>query len=119
MALFPFPQPGTSIRGIRLLFEKSLMSVLSDYSETAPTNLGGTLWELMKAGFKIRDLARETDPDRRGVLIYKAEGEGVTPIAFIATPRKLYGGGCAIDVCRFDRGNRIDTFKIKPISPWN
>ena len=114
-----FPQPGTAARGIRLLFERSFMSILIDYSEAVPETLGGVLWGLIKAGFKIRDLTREGAEGHRGILIYKAEGDNVVPISFVTTPRKLSDGGCAIDVVRFDRGNRIDTFKIKPKNYWN
>ena len=114
-----FPPPGTAIRGIRLLFEKSFMSVLADYSEAAPATLGGVLWELTRAGFKVRDMTREEDPKHRGVLIYRTHGENITVIAFVTTPRNLPRGGSAIDVCRFDRKNRIDTFRIKPVNYWN
>jgi len=118
MTPFSFPQPGTAARGIRLLYEKSLLSVLLDYSEAVPETLGGVLWGLIQAGFKIRDLTRDGASGHRGILIYRTEGDNVVPVAFVTTPRKL-PGGCAIDVCRFDRGNRIDTFKIKPKDYWN
>jgi hypothetical protein len=119
MAMISFLLPGSAMRAIDLLFEESFMSVLSDYSETAPGALADVLSELRKAGFRICYPTGQTDPEHQGLLICRGRGPNITAIAFIAMPKKLYGGGFAIDIRRFDKANRIDTFKVKPISSLN
>jgi hypothetical protein len=119
MDTLSFLQLGSAWKGIRLLFEKSFMSVLSDYSETAPGTLAGVLSELRKAGFRICGLAGQAGPEHQGLLVCRGKGLNITAIAFIAMPKKLHGGGFAIDVRRFDKENRIDTFTIKPVISWN
>ena len=77
------------------------------------------LHELVKAGLRMHDLTCNRDPELRGVLIYRREGDNVAAIAFITIPRKICGDGCAVNVCRFDEENRIDTLEVKLVSSWN
>ena len=98
---------------------QSLMSVLSDYSQATPEDMVGVLHELVKAGLSIRNLSGNADPRYRGALICRWEGDSVAAIAFIKIPRRLCDGGCAIDICRSDKENRIDTFEVILVSSWN
>ena len=100
------------------MLQQFIISVLSDYSETAPEDIVDLAYELEKAGFRMHDLTRSTDPELRGVVIYRREGDSLAAIALMKTPRHLRDG-VAVDICRFDRENRIDTFEVKLVSPWN
>ena len=93
------------------------MSVLSDYSEVAPGDIVDMSYELAKVGFKLHDLTGNADPEHRGVLISRREEDNVSPIAFIKTPRKLLDG-IAVDICRFDKQNSIDTFEVKRLRTY-
>jgi len=102
-----------------MLLQQSVRMVLSDYSDTVPEDMVDMLYELAKTGLRIHDLTREADPGRQGMLISRGRGEEITAVAFIRIPRKLCGGGLAVDICRFDRENRIDTLEMKPVTSWN
>ena len=107
-----------SSAGVQALVQHFVMSVLSDYSEVAPEDMVDMSYELAKAGFRVHDLTGNADPEQRGVLIYRKTGDGVAAIAFMKIPRKLLNG-VAVDIFRFDKGNRIDTFEVKLVDSWN
>ncbi len=102
-----------------MLLQQSVKMVLSDYSDNVPDGMVDMLFELAKKGLRIHDLTHESDPKQQGMLISKGKGEDITAVAFIGIPRKLTGGGLAVDICRFDRENRIDTLEMKPVTSWN
>ena len=64
------------------------------------------------------DLTRNPDPIDRGILISRRTGDSVTAIAFMKVPRDL-SDGVAVDVCRFDKENRVDTFEVKLVNLSN
>ncbi len=95
-----------------------MLSILSDYSEVAPEGIVDVSYELAKAGFKMHDMTSSRYPDLRGVFIYRWQGKTLKPVALMKTPRKI-ADGVAVDICRFDRGNRIDTFEVKLTASCN
>jgi hypothetical protein len=119
MARVLFLQVGSSAGGVCALLQQSIRSVLSDYSQAVPEDLVDVLWELARAGLGIRNLTCNADPERQGILIYRREGDNLGAVALIKIPRKLCDGGCAVNICRFDKGNRIDTLEVKLVSSWN
>lgn len=119
MAKVFFLQAGSPAGGVCTLLQQSVRSVLSDYSDAVPEDMVDMLYELAKSGLRIHDLTHEADPKRQGMLISRGSGENITLIAFIRIPRKLFGGGLAVDICRFDKENRIDTLEMKPVTSWN
>jgi hypothetical protein len=118
MAHVLFLQGGPPSKGVYALLQQFVMSVLSDYSETAPEDIADLAYELAKAGFRMHDMTCSADPELRGVLIYRREKDSLSAIAHMKTPRQLRNG-VAVDICRFDKENRIDTFEVKLANPWN
>jgi hypothetical protein len=102
-----------------LLLKKAFMSVLKDYSETAPGDLRGVLSGLNLAGFKLYDLSHEPDPEHRGILILAGEGESIKEVAFVSVAWELPGGGLSVTVHRFDKECRTDTLEIRRVTGWN
>ena len=83
--------------GVDALLQQFIASVLSDYSEVAPEDIVDTSYELVKAGFTMHDFTHNADPDHRGILICRSDGDNVAAIAFMKIPREL-SGGVAVDI---------------------
>ena len=109
---------GSSVDGVYVLLRQFAISVLSDYSDAAPRDMADIPRELAKAGLSMHDLTRNPAPEDRGILISRRKGDHVKAIAFMTVPRDL-SSGVAVDICRFDKENRIDTFEVKLINLSN
>ena len=107
------------LRAFGVLLRQSILTVLSDYSETAHEDISDLMHELDRAGLTVHDLTGEAGSEYQGVFICRRTGTDVAPVALIKIPRELDAGGFAVDICRFDRDNKTYTLVMKPLNSPN
>jgi len=102
----------------RTLCKHAFTSILKDYTDVIHDNLGGLLLQVEALGFRMHDLAREGDPEHKGTLLYREQGDKLTAIAFIGLVTSLKTGGIAIKINRLDK-DRMDILELRETTIWN
>lgn len=105
---------------VRILNIQAYQSVLKDYDEVCPADLGTIISGLSGLGFTFVDLRNEPDPEHQGVLIVRGEGDNLEAIALVSPVRVSSNALLEIAVHRLDEEDcHSYTFEIKRVSTWN